>query len=234
MLKLFTNNKNQLPNKIKKIQAGDKELRNTFISDYTPFIIDKISKTTGRYVDVNNSDELSVGLKAFDEAIDKYNETKGAFLSFATLIIRNRVIDYLRKENKHNVVDPIDENYEITSKDDFVYNIILRDQITILKERLREFDITFDSLVKNSPKHKDTRQNIIRVANGVVKTPVILKEFYLKNRLPRNAISKKFNISIKSINSNRQYLITCIVVIDSELKEIKQYLVGKAGVTYDK
>lgn len=234
MLTIFSNDKNQLSRKIEKIQAGDNDLRNRFISKYTPFVIDKISKTTGRYVDVKNADELSVGLNAFNEAIDKYDDSKGTFLSFAQLIIRNRIIDYLRKENKHNIVEPIDENHQFASKKDFVYNIILKEQIIELKERLREFGITFDSLAKNGPKHRDTRQNIIRVAKGVVKTPVILKEFYLKKRIPRNAISKKFNISIKSINSNRQYLISCIVVLDSELTEIKQFLIGKAGVTNDK
>jgi len=49
-------------NIINKIKAGDKLLREEFINSYTPYIIRTVSNLTGKYVDVENSDEFSVVL----------------------------------------------------------------------------------------------------------------------------------------------------------------------------
>jgi len=66
-------------NIINKIKAGDKLLREEFINSYTPYIIRTVSNLTGKYVDVENSDEFSVGLAAFNEAIDSFDEGKTCF-----------------------------------------------------------------------------------------------------------------------------------------------------------
>lgn len=217
---------------IKRMQNGDADLRNKFISEYTPFIIDKISKTTGRYVDVRNAEELSIGLEAFNEAIDKFDSGKGSFLSFAHLVIKSRIIDHMRKESKHRADSPLEEGMGIESKDNFEHALVLRDQIEAFRIRLEAFGITFGQLAANAPKHEDTRRNIMRVANGIVETPMILNEFYRSKRLPRKTVSKKFRISDKAIQGSRQYLISCILAIDSELSEIKAYITGKGGASH--
>jgi len=76
-------------NIINKIKAGDKLLREEFINSYTPYIIRTVSNLTGKYVDVENSDEFSVGLAAFNEAIDSFDEGKNMFFfKFSTLVIK--------------------------------------------------------------------------------------------------------------------------------------------------
>ncbi|MEG0326111.1 MAG: sigma factor, partial [Cellulosilyticaceae bacterium] len=65
---------------------------NEVIEGYMPMIIKTISDTTGKYVSAENSEELSIGLMAFIEAIERYEEERGEFTSFAKLIIKSRVI----------------------------------------------------------------------------------------------------------------------------------------------
>ena len=67
-------------------------------------------------------EELSIVLLAFYEAILGYEKNRGAFLAYASRGIRNRLIDYYRKEKKHaNVTslhEPVQEEDSETLKID--------------------------------------------------------------------------------------------------------------------
>ena len=84
---------------LQKIKSGDRLLKDRFISDYQPFIIKSVSQIlNNKYIDIENSEEYSVGLIAFNEAIEKYDVNKGKnFMKFAELVIRRRMVDYFRK-----------------------------------------------------------------------------------------------------------------------------------------
>ena len=41
---------------------------------------------------------------AFDEAISKYDPNKGTFIAFAERIIKNRLIDFQRTQDKANFI----------------------------------------------------------------------------------------------------------------------------------
>ncbi|WP_425328875.1 sigma-70 family RNA polymerase sigma factor [Ruoffia tabacinasalis] len=70
------------------------------IEKHYGFIIKVVSETTNRYVNVQNDDAFSIALLAFKEAVEKYDESKGSLLNFVKVVIRSRVIDYLRKEKR--------------------------------------------------------------------------------------------------------------------------------------
>ena len=74
------------------------------ITDYLPFIKAQVSKLVKSSKDINQEDELSIGMIAFHEAINGYSKTRGNFLSYASLLIRNRIIDYWRKNKRHGEV----------------------------------------------------------------------------------------------------------------------------------
>ena len=94
------------------IEENINDIKNTsidkLIQDYMAFIVKTVSSITGRYVSVENDDELSIALIAFKEAIDKYEESRGSFSSFAKLVISSRVKNYLIKENRNNKVESIE------------------------------------------------------------------------------------------------------------------------------
>jgi len=49
---------------------------------------------------MGEDDEVSVGLMAFNEAMDCFDTTKNiSFISFAETVIKRRLIDYFRKES---------------------------------------------------------------------------------------------------------------------------------------
>ena len=83
--------------------TNDKKLKNDLIGEYQNFILAAASKVLKRSV-TTSDDEYIIAMVAFGDAIDGYNENKGNFLSFAKTVIRNRIIDSIRREAKHNSV----------------------------------------------------------------------------------------------------------------------------------
>lgn len=77
--------KQTLETSVEKIQKGDKDLQNDLIQQYKPFIAKTVSSVCKRYID-EKDDEFSIGLIAFNEAIEKYSAEKGnSLLAFAEI-----------------------------------------------------------------------------------------------------------------------------------------------------
>jgi len=77
------------------------------------------SNATGKYIDTRNSDEFSIALSAFNEAIDKFDIEKGYnFFLFSEQVIRRRLIDYSRsnKDDKEYPFSFLMTNIFITMK----------------------------------------------------------------------------------------------------------------------
>ena len=81
--------------------SGDKNERGEIIIEYTNFILSSASKVLKRQI-TTDDDAFSIAMIAFDEAMTKYVPDKGTFLSFAAMVIKSRLTDYLRRESRHS------------------------------------------------------------------------------------------------------------------------------------
>ncbi|SKC85614.1 RNA polymerase sigma-I factor [Maledivibacter halophilus] len=235
-LKRFKKKGNNMEEELRKIKAGNDEEREVFIKKYTPFIIKSITKVTKSYIEIENNDEFSIGMEAFNEAIDKYEFKRGSFLGYAETVIRNRIIDYKRKNQSLNNILSIDrENLmEIKVQDkfksgDFTEKYAMKEQILKLKALLKDFNIGFTELVEESPKHIDTRLNSIYIARSIVENKDIKEDFYRKKMLPAKKIMEKTGVSKKVLKGNRKFIIATALVLDSELELLINYISGVEG-----
>lgn len=233
ILNLFKGKKETLETRLKKIKDGDKEEREKLISDYQPFIIKAITKVTNKYIETENDDEYSIGLLAFNEAIDKYDFNKGSFLSFAQLLIRNRVIDFLRKESTGQITVSIDDDNvsEVEVKTalvnkDFTIELDMKDQIIKFQDRLDQFGISMEELVESSPKHIDSRLNSIEIAKFIVENMDIKEELYSKKAMPVNVLIARKGVSRKVLKRNRKFIIATVLIIDSDSQLLIEYING--------
>jgi len=67
---------------LRQIKEGNHQLREEFISEYKPFILKVTSNATGKYIDTRNSDEFSIALSAFNEAMINLTSRK-VIISFS-------------------------------------------------------------------------------------------------------------------------------------------------------
>jgi RNA polymerase sigma factor len=220
-----------IEDRLRKIKDGDNGERENFIKEYTPFIVKSITKVTNRYIEIENDDEFSIGLEAFNEALDKYEFSKGSFIRYAETVIRNRIIDFHRKTRKSNNIISIDNlnlmeiGIEDKSKSsNFAQIYDIKEQILRLKDTLKTFNITLEELVEESPKHMDTRLNSIYIAKSIVENEDIKKELYRKKMLPAKKIIDTIGVSKKVLKGNRKFIIATALIIDSELDLLIDYI----------
>lgn len=208
---------------IRSRKSKNNTSRSKLIEEYMPFIISEISKVTGRYVSYENSMELSVGLMAFDEAIDKYQSDKGSFTNFASLVIGSRVRDFLRKNNYYEQHVPVKENEEFGEVVQFVEDP-LKEEVSEFNDILDSFNIDIETLVEESPTHQKTRRENIKLGRDVSKEEPIVKKLYRTKKLPMADIVLKFKTTKKKLKYHRNFLISVIVVFNENLSNIMEFM----------
>lgn len=214
-------------------QSSSKEL-DDFIVQYTPFINKTVSTICGRYI-TNQEDEFSIGLTAFHEAIKLYSYKKGSsFLSFAKLIIKRQLIDYFRKESKYQLLTSEQTGSEDVHKhyDDHVYSTYIKnfdeinrkEEIIHFSEMLKQFGISLETLVEVSPKHEDTREHVFSVVDSITSDEEMLTFLYKKKKLPMSKLESKVNISRKSLEKHRKYIIAMCIISVNDYIYLQNYL----------
>ncbi|WP_240620208.1 RNA polymerase sigma factor SigI [Peribacillus acanthi] len=237
----LSSKKRNLEESIFKIQDGDLHLRNEIIKSFKPFIAKTASSVCRRYIR-ESDDEFSIGLIAFNEALDKYDREKGSSLiSFAETLIKRRVIDYLRSQSRKqqdllmdmqsNDEEEQAQNYLEAEQSMQQFQLELesqkrKDEILQYTKNLKEFDVSFSDLVECSPKHVDSRQSAIFIAKTLINDPEMLQALYEKKRLPIKQLESKVDVSRKTIERNRKYIIALAIILCGDYIYLKDYLKG--------
>lgn len=199
---------------------------NSLIQEHYGFIIKVVSETTHRYVNVQADDSFSIGLQAFEEAVQKYDASKGAFLSFVKLVIRSRVIDFMRKELREPKSVSLDALHEegqqfvdTTNNDE-----VLVVEIENWKAKMAEFEISLEELVAASPRHQDTRQRAIAISEHSSQHPPITTELYAKKRLPVRLTARYNQVSEKVIKGSKLFITATIVIFKEEMRSLVDWI----------
>lgn len=224
-----------------QIQDGDTQLQNTLIDQYKPFVAKTVSSVCKRYID-EKDDEFSIGLIAFNEAIEKYSTEKGSsLLAFAELIIKRKVIDYIRKEarNAQTVNIDLQEHEEgeasqskieaelsVEEHQKLIEQEQRREEIAYFHKVLQEFGLSFSELMENSPKHMDARQNAIKVAQVLIEHDELKRMLFAKKQLPVKQLESLVSVSRKTIERNRKYIIAMTIILSGDYVYLKDYIRG--------
>ena len=182
-------------------------------------------------------DELSIALLAFVEAIRSYNSEKGNFLPFAQNVIKRRLIDYFRKENRQGTVISLNEYY---NEDDDEKDLSIeasvnkhldtelgeyrRLELEQLKTELAQWGISFFDLVQISPKHDKNRKMCRQIIEFIISEPGLVKFIKEKRYLPIADIDKPLKIPRKKIERLRKYIIAVVIIKSGDYQYINDYV----------
>lgn len=227
--------------RVVRIQQGDFDLRNNFITEYQPFIAKVVSRFCKRYIDPSRDDEYSIALLAFNEAVNQFSPVSGrSFLGFAETVIRRRLIDHIRKEQRFaqqvpysafdvldeddNQLNPIETHQAIEHYDKNNAAEERKHEIAELTASLQEYGITFLDLVENSPKHTDSRQLFFRIGRILAEDAKILSILVHKKTLPIKELLEKVQVSRKTLERNRKYIIAISIILRGNYPYLRDYL----------
>jgi len=229
-----------LEDQIDLAQRGDTGLVNELILSYQPFIAKCVSEVCKRYVG-KDEDEFSVGMIAFHDAIHLYSRDRGAsFLTFAQVIVKRKVIDYLRKENRQKVrtyLDQHEDEDEITDNPIMVSEArkihalnqeawLRKQEIIQLTAELREYKISFEELTEIAPKHQDARQSAMFAAKQLLNDEELKAYVLKKKRLPIKKLLKLVPVSKKTLERNRKYILTIFIILAGDYDYLREYIEG--------
>jgi len=225
---------------IMEIQQGNEALRQELISSYKDFIYRYTSYICKRKLHWENDDELSVALIAFNEALDKFETRRGKnFSLYARVLIKNRLIDYFRKQSDPPQVSwetqtPEGKTFtreEALSFDNYVKEMEDRDrafELQIFKETLLAFGLTMAELPDSSPDHRDTREKLKEVAREICKNEELVKKIYKDKKLPLKEIQALTGMKRKTLEKWRKYLLSLIIILTNpDLGILSEYIGGK-------
>lgn len=227
------------------IQAkfGNKEVHHELLSSYTPFMKKTASFVCKRYIS-EQDDEYSIAMLAFNEAIEHYELGKNAsFLTFAHLLIRRKLIDFIRKESRRKEIHigqipfenkDLQDSFDILESSHSFEQFTAkqqaeerRHQIAVFESLLKPYGLSFQELVKVSPSHEDSRQTAIQIAQIIVETDEFYEMLLNKKRLPMKELEELVNVSRKTIERHRKYIVAIVILLKSDLHYIKDYLKGR-------
>lgn len=208
-----------------------------FVEEYKPFIAACAEKTAGRYMRYGEDDELSIAMMGFTEAIKTFDNSKGNFLSFAQNVIKRRLIDYYRKEKRHNGVlslsgytDGGDEEFDLSENESMEQysaekiNELRKFELEELKAELAGWGISFMDLVKVSPKHGKTRRICREITGFILSKPDMLRQITEKRYLPVAEIEKEMRVPRKIVERSRKYIIAVIIIAIGDYQYIRDYI----------
>jgi len=224
---------------ISAIKDGDYSARERLVEQYKPFILKTASQFCHRMLEWGRDDELSIGLIAFNSAIDSFQpERKVPFLAFCRLVIINRLKDYYRQTAKHetdyryddeNVSDYLEHKTAWESFRSMTIEDERREEIEEYERLLSEYGISFEDLVKVSPRHRDYRRDLLKAASRLAASPNLLEYLNRKKQLPLSELEKASGLKRKTLERGRKFIIASALI----LSRPEQFVYLRSYINFD-
>lgn len=207
------------------------------IRSYIPFIRSEATKFMGRLC-TDQDDEYSIAMMAFYEAIMGYERGRGTFLGYAALLIKSRLIDYTRKEARHQGQISLDE--EIGGEDDRALVDTLADSRDYYEESARreatrqeieelsgvmaQFDVSFSDVADNCPKQERTLEACAKAIRYAGENKKLLDELLRTKKLPLAQLVQGSGVERKTLERHRKYILTMLLIQTNGYEIIRGHL----------
>ena len=210
------------------------------------FILRTASFVLGRPVS-RSDDEYSIALSAFWEAAQSHDPSKGSLQTYASVVIRHRLIDFIRSNRHYGQelsVEPdvfsgeISDDSEIEGLRTSIEKKLVQDmpdrtlpeEISELAAILQRYQIDFFDLPNACPKAKKTRSVCLKAARFVCAIAELLNRLRRTLKLPAAEMETGVPIARKLLDKFRKYIIASVEIEAGDFPGIQEYFTGKEDV----
>lgn len=215
----------------------DSQKADDFIRSYIPFIRSEASKAVSRQC-TEHDDEYSIAMMAFYEAIMSYERFRGAFLPYASTVIKSRLIDYNRKESRHkNNIYLYQETSEtderelietIPDKTDNFEELVDRQatqqEIQELSRVMKDFGISFSDVADNCPKQERTLKSCGDAIRYAADNKELLDLLLRTKKLPMAELVAGSGAERKTLERHRKYILAMLLVQTNGYEMIRGHI----------
>ena len=219
---------------------NDVRAADDLVRRYMPFIKSETAKFMHRYPEEGRDDELSIAMFAFHEAVLSYSRLKGAFLHYAAVGIKRRLIDYCRSEKRHAHVLSLDSgndsdgdsdgsllNQVIAVKDEaeeLALRSAAKTEIREFSVQLGDFDISLGDIAENCPKQKRTLEACGRALSYAKANPALLEALIATKKLPIAQLAEGAGVERKTLERHRKYMVAVMLAYTNGYEIIRGHL----------
>ncbi len=206
------------------------------IAQYLPYIKSEAARTLGRFP-TQDDDELSIAMFAFYEAILSYERGRGAFLKLAAAAIKNRLIDYRRKQARHErhlsldaPVGDMDVSVGQQLADAQADLNIHHDRADAQQEiahfvlQLSEFGLSLTDIAENCPKQDRTMAACMQVLEYARRNTDLLEQLVATKKLPMRQLSEGARVEKKTMERHRKYIVAILLAYTNGFEMIRGHL----------
>ncbi|MEL3961135.1 RNA polymerase sigma-I factor [Lysinibacillus endophyticus] len=229
-------NKKQNMNELAQLaKAGDKEVLHDLLFANTAFMKKTASFVCKRPID-EHDEEFSIAMNAFHDAIVTFEPSKGAsFLTFAHLIIKRRLVDFIRQESARNEkLQYVDESSQTFLDHQSIHTYTetqqvedRKEELVLYRQALANYNLSFKELTKCSPKHTDSRKTAFYIAQIISESDELYTYLIANKKLPIKEIESLVEVSRKTIERHRKYIIAVVLLLNSDFNFLKDYVKGE-------
>ena len=215
----------------------DRAAADSLIREYMPFIKSETARFMGRPPVEGEDDELSIAMIAFHEAIVSYSADRGAFLKFAAMIIKSRLIDFSRKEQRHKTVISLDTPSDdeggtigetIADERDYQDEVVTREatrkEIEELTAEMAKYGVTLTDVAENCPKQERTLSACRAALRYAVENPEILDELLSSGKLPVSRLVSGGGVERKTLERHRKYMVALLLIYTNGFEILRGHL----------
>ena len=232
---------------IKAVYGAKKDPRKAdeLIRSYIPFIRSEAAKCISR-VCTEQDDEYSIAMIAFHEAILGYERERGAFLGYASMLIKSRIIDYQRREARHQGQVSIyaesgeddrtilDEMADGRDRYEEAVNLeATKQEIAELSAVMARFGVSFSDVADHSPRQERTLEACTRAVRWAAGDELLLEELLRTGKLPMARLVQGSGAERKTLERHRKYILAMLLIQTNGYEIIRGHLrhvfKGKGG-----
>lgn len=92
---------------------------------------------------------------------------------------------------------------------------------------LSNFKLSFDELTIAAPKHKDARKTAFQIAQIIADSEELYTLLMKTKKLPLKELEALVEVSRKTLERQRKYIIAVVLLLNSDFVYIKDYVKGE-------
>ena len=212
------------------------------IKDFYPFLQARAAKYTIKTDNYLREELFSTAQLAFYEAIKIYDAGKGHFFPFAGNVVRNKIIDYVRKLYRQGIQSvplEVEDTEEGSAQTAALEQVSIRmhsnerqksdliEEIERFKVELATWKISMDTLVLQSPKHKKLKDIYKTLIGQIIAHPEIVQTIQLKRYFPIKAIAKISGLPQKKLERARTFILASLIIKMGDYDYLAEYVDGR-------
>jgi RNA polymerase sigma factor len=217
------------------VRTGNDEYRDQLIADHLSLIKRTVRLFTRSFW-VEDRDEYSIALQAFNLAIDRYQAGSPVpFANYARLLMKNRLIDWYRRcrscpatvslsDDEAGDGIPLADRLSDPRSEHVQQDLEYADAAMRVQLQLQAFGLSLAQAVARFPVHSDSKRLCMRLAVLLEQDEPLYSRLLQTRRLPTRDLALLSQVPQKTIERNRTSIILLAVLMRSDLEQFRTYI----------